>query len=179
MRHWKGFLTVLAVVGLAGTAAGAPAVGVFFDEGATQPYATFSGGMDVYHTAYVCAVDLDMILGGMAFKLQIDPRIHVMSAEYPNAIKLGEPTDGVQIGFERCRPAWGGAAVVGCVLTLWTGAEKMTNAEIRVVSHPTEGAIMLADCDAILQAVSGLTSFLTVSVGADETTWGAVKGLYQ
>ena len=38
---------------------------------------------------------------------------------------------------------------------------------------------MISDCDGNLTYVSGLTSFMSVTVDNDATTWGAVKGLYR
>ena len=182
MKSWKCILVTLAVVALASSAFAqlhGPGIGVYFDEAGTQQFASLPGGNTQYHTAYVYAVNADLWVGGMAFKLDMDPRIGVMAAEYPNAIKLGEPDSGVSIGFSDCRNGHVGNIVLGCILTLWTGTQLMTNAEIKVVDHPTEGGILLADCDAELFPVQGFSAFLTITVDAEPTTWGGVKGLYR
>jgi len=182
MRTWQGILLTLAVLALAVPAAAQPAppaIGVFFDTDATQQYASVSGGTNVFHTAYVFAVNLNQMVGGMAFRLLTDPAIHLMITEYPDAVSIGDPKDGVGIGFQMCQPGWSGTPVLGCTLTLWTGTELITNGELRVVANPDEGGIMISDCDGNLTAVSGLTSFLSVTVDNGSTTWGAVKGLYK
>jgi hypothetical protein len=179
MRTWKCILVAAAVVALASPAFAGGTIGVYFDEAGTQQVGTFEGGLTQYHTAYVIVVGADQWVAGAAFKLNLDPRINVMSAEYPDAIKLGEPADGVSIGFNDCRNGWFGENVTVCVLNLWTGTEKMTNALIQVVDHPTEGGILLSDCDGHLSASSGLSSFLTVVLDDAATSWGQVKGLYR
>jgi hypothetical protein len=182
MRTWKSILVTLAVVALATPVlaqTGMPAIGVFFDTHATQQFASVSGGTNVYHTAYVFAVNLDQMVGGMAFALQTDPAIHLMFAEYPDAVSIGDPKDGVGIGFEVCQPGWDGNPVLGCTMTLWTGTNLVENGELRIVANPDEGGIIVSDCDGNLTYVSGLTSFMSVTVGNDETTWGAVKDLYK
>ena len=180
MRFWKGILVMVTAMALAVPAvAQQPAIGVFFDEGATQQFAEFEGGTTQFHTAYVFAVDLDQMVGGMSFLVELDTAIHLMTTEYPNAINVGDPKDGVGIGFQQCRAGWGGTPVMGCILTLWTGTELITNGELRVVAHPHEGGIMISDCDGYLTPVSGLTSFLSITVDDEDTSWGAIKALYQ
>jgi hypothetical protein len=180
MKVWKSIFVAVAVLALAVPAfAQGKAIGVFFDEDATQQFASVMGGTNVYHTAYVYAVNCHQQVGGVAFKLNMDPRVHVWSAEYPNAIKFGEPEDGVAIGFTDCRPAWGGVPIQIMVLSLWTGNELMSNAEIKVVDHPTEGGILISDCTGTFTMAEGWSAFLTVTVDNDETSWGEVKGLYR
>ena len=65
------------------------------------------------------------------------------------------------------------------LVKLWTGAELMTNAEIEVVDHPREAGIYITDCEGYLTPVEGLTSFLTITVDDDDTSWGEVKTLYR
>jgi hypothetical protein len=170
MKVWKGFI-IVAVLALATTAIAQPsgkAIGVFFDEEATQQF-----------TVYVYAVNCHQQVGGAAFKMNFDPRVNVWAVDYPNAIKFGEPADGVSIGFTDCRPSWGGVPIEICVLTLWTGAELMTNAEIKVVDHPGEGGILIADCTGAFTMAEGMSAFLTVTVDDDDTSWGEVKSLYR
>ena len=179
MKVWKGIFVVLAIVAMAATAsAQTKTIGVYWDEDATMQFATRNGGVSHYHTAYVFACDCNQQLGGVSFKLDIDPRISLMSAEYPNAIKFGEPQSGISIGFTDCRPAWNNDDILCAELTLWTGMELMTDAEIKVVAHPIEG-LKVADCDAGLSDATGTSAFLTVTVDDDNTSWGHVKSLYR
>jgi hypothetical protein len=178
---WKSTLMTVAVVMMAATAAAqvhGPGIGVYFDEAATMNYATLPGGMGQTHTAYVYAVDSEMFVQGASFKLNLDPRIHVQAAQYPNALKIGEPEDGVDIGFTNCRLGFG-QPVLCCILTLWTGNDLMNNAEIKVVAHPSWGGIFLSNCEAVLYPVSGYNSYLTIAVPNDEVTWGSVKDMYR
>jgi hypothetical protein len=55
----------------------------------------------------------------------------------------------------------------------------MSNAEIKVVDHPTEGGILISDCTGTFTMAEGWSAFLTVTVDNDETSWGEVKGLYR
>jgi hypothetical protein len=182
MKGWKSILATLAVA-LVATGASAPVygagVGVYFDQDATQQFAFFEGGLDRFHTAYVIAVDTEMWVGGVAFQLNLDERIGLWSVEYPEALKMGEPQSGVLIGFHHCRNGHYGEVVVAAILNLWTGTALMTNAEIKIVAHPEEGAVMVADCEGVLHPVDGYNAFLTITVDTDETSWGAVKNLYR
>jgi type IV secretory pathway VirB2 component (pilin) len=179
MRTWKSILMAVALVALASPAMAGGSIGVYFDEAGTQMVGVFEGGMSQYHTAYVVAVGTEMWMGGAAFRVTLDPRIFIMSADYPDAIKLGEPADGVSVGFTDCRSGHEGNNVLVCVLQLWTGNELMTNAQIHVVDHPTEGGILVSDCSGHLSTATGVTTFLTVTVGDEPTSWGQVKGLYR
>jgi hypothetical protein len=182
MKFWKSIL-VVAVVALATGAWAQPplkAIGVFFDEDATSIYGEVAGGLTQYHTAYVCAVNMEQMVGGAAFKLVFDPEIHLFAAEYPNSVELGDiKAEGAAIGLNLCQSGYFGDPVVLAVLTLWTGNVMVNMGEISVVAHETEGGILVTDCNAVPTAVSGLTSFLTVTTDEDATSWGGVKSLYQ
>jgi hypothetical protein len=102
-----------------------------------------------------------------------------MGATYPDAIKFGEPTEGVSIGFTDCRPAWDGQPILAAILTLWTGTELMTDAEIKVVAHPREGAVLISDCLGQLTPADGYSCYLTVAVDDGDVSWGNVKALYR
>ena len=78
MKSWKGIIVMAALVALAASASAQPtgkAIAVFWDDEATQQFASMQGGTNVYHTAYVFAVNCHQQIGGMAFKLDLDPRI--------------------------------------------------------------------------------------------------------
>jgi hypothetical protein len=182
MRFWKGFIMTVALVAIAASASAQTpprAVAVFWDEAATQQYATLAGGINVFHTAYVFIVNNWEHVGGVSFMLEVDPRVQIMGAMYPEAIKFGEPTEGVSIGFMNCHYGWYGEPILATVLTLWTGTELMTNAEIKVVDHPHEQGIKISDCQGQLADAEGWSAYLTVAVDNDDTSWGAFKAMYR
>jgi len=155
-----------------------PKIGIYFDTAATQTQGTFNGGFDTYHTAYIFAVDTEKLVGGAAFKLTMDARISLLSATFPAGVQIGTLLEGIQIGFTDCAPGFYGTPVLCSTLTLWTGANLLADAELRIDPYPLAGVIQLADCDGIITNVAGGTATLTIPVGAESDTWGQVKALY-
>ncbi len=179
MKVWKSILVTVAVVALAGTASAATSIGIYWDQEGTQQSASYSGGSHTYHPAYVVITEAEMMVGGAAFMVELDEAIYVVGVDYPDAISLGDLKEGVGIGFQTCVAGWESEPVVCAVLNLWTGTQLLTDGELRVVAHPQEGGVWVSDCEGTLYAATGLTSYLTITVDADETSWGAVKGLYK
>ncbi len=163
MRTWHGFLTAMLVVALAGTAsAQGPALGVFFDEGATQTAATFEGGLDMTYTAYIYAVNANQTVGGVAFQLVKDSRITILNATFPAGIQIGELSAGIQVGFTECFYAYENEPVLVATMTLYTGPYSFENGELEIAPYPRAGAIQLSDCQGNLQEIQGMMSSMTI-----------------
>jgi len=155
-----------------------PAIGVFFDEAATQTNGTFGGGVAEIHTAYICAVHTEQPVGGAAFRLTHDARITLWGATYPAGVQIGTLTEGIQIGFTDCYAGFFGVPVLLSTLSLWTGDQLLDNAQLSIVAYPFTGTIQISDCVGNLRTVGGGTAYLNIPVGAESDSWGQVKVLY-
>jgi hypothetical protein len=153
-------------------------VGVFWDQAGAETNLSENGGYDVTHTAYILAVDTEQTVGGVAFQLQLDPRITLTNAAFPAGIQVGTLTDGIQVGFTNCYFGYYGNPVLISTLTLWTGNNLMSNAALDILPYPPAGVVQLADCNAVIRPVLGGRATLTIPVPAEEHSWGQVKNLY-
>ncbi|MHB8079123.1 MAG: hypothetical protein ACYDIE_07700 [Candidatus Krumholzibacteriia bacterium] len=164
MRTWQGILLALALTAMAGTAVAEPAtaIGVYYDTAATQTSYTFEGGPAAYLTAYIYTTNTEQTVGGAAFKLDLDPRITMLAADFPAGIQIGTLTSGIQIGMTECFIGYFGVPTRLATLTLWTNQYSMENAEMTISAYPRTGTIQLSDCEGNLRVVDGLTSYLTV-----------------
>ncbi len=180
MKNWKGLLFALALVAVAVPAlAQETVIGVYWDTDATEFVATLGGGTGTFHTAYVMVKDAEQVVGGMAFKLVLDPRILLVHTAYPNAINVGDPLAGVQVALLDPAIAFFGVPAQACVLTLTTLDELMTNAPLTITNHPGYPEPVIANALGEQRYVGGWTSYLTVPVPADDTSWGEMKTLFR
>lgn len=155
-----------------------PTVGIFFDEAATTNYGTFNGGMDQFHTAYIMAVNTESTVGGAAYKLELDPHITLLADTYPAGLQIGAPLTGIQVGFTECFIGYYGVPVRVSTLTLWTGANLLNEAQMRITAYPPAGTVQLSDCEGNLRNVAGGTAYLTIPVAAENHSWSQIKTLY-
>ncbi len=174
-------LVIMVVIALAATvnAAGSRAIGVYFDEEARNNNASFIGGYDVVHTAYVCVTNSEMRVAGAAFKLELDPQILLLTATYPAGLAIGDVTAGVEVGMTDPVVAVMGDAAVVCTMQLTTLDQLMVGAELRVVNHPNYANPIVSDADGVLWDCTGITSYLTIPVENEMKSWGEVKALFQ
>lgn len=160
-------LILFAVPALAQT----PNVGVYFNTAGTQNTAVFNGGVDETHTAFVLA-RAEMLIGGAAFKLTLDPRIVVLGVAYPMGVQFGELATGVEVGLTEPLSGYFGVPVLIATLTLWTGANLIANGEINVVGHPAYGdMVVVANAGGDLFPGEGRTALLTIPVSAGDGSW--------
>jgi len=155
-----------------------PTVGIFFDAAATSVYGTFNGGYDQYHTAYIMAVNTESTVGGAAYKLELDSHINLMAHTYPAGLQIGEPLTGIQVAFTDCFVGYFGVPVRVSTLTLWTGANLLSEAELRITAYPQAGVVQLSDCEGNLRSVAGGTAYLTIPVATENQSWSQIKTLY-
>lgn len=174
-------LIALALAACAAVPAAAQqsSIGVYFNAAGTQSTATLNGGYDELHTAYVIGFG-EMLLGGAAFKLDLDPRIVLVNATFPVGVQIGDLVNGIEIGFQEPEIGFFGRPVRLATLTLFTGANLFANAQLGVSPYLTKyNAVVVADGNGNLFEAEGRTAFLTIPVPSVSSTWGQVKGLYQ
>ena len=155
-----------------------PEIGVFFDEAATLTTAIKNGGFTEIHNAWIMIRGAEMVVGGAAFKLTLDPRIFLLNATYANGLNLGTVTTGVEMGLYNNVPVFGADAALLVSLELTTFVNLMTDAELVIGAHPNYDTVKVADSNAIMWNADGLTSLLTIPVGTENMAWGSVKSLY-
>ncbi len=178
LANCLGEMTYIAGLSSSLTITPQPQVGIYFDLAATNAHATFNGGVDVFHTAYIMITNAEQTVGGAAFKLTMDPRIQLLNATFPAGVQIGQLTDGTQIGFTDCYAGFFGNPVLCATLTLWTGMNLLSNAELRIDPYPMTGIVQIANCLGELRTVGGGVATLTIPVGVETDSWGGVKSLY-
>ncbi len=178
MKTWKSIL-VIAIIALATSAFAQPAIGVFFDEAGTLDHATPNGGLGEIHTAYVCAVNSEMMVAGASFKLVLDPQILLLTATYPAGLAVGEIAAGVDIGITTPIAAFFGDAAVLATLQLTTFDNLMDHAPMTITNHPNYATPIVADSLANLYPATGLVSHLSIVIANETKSWSEVKNLFQ
>ncbi len=152
---------------------------VFWDTAGTQTNLVTNGGYDVSHTAYLLVVDSEQTVGGVSYKLDIDPRISLTGHTYPAGIQIGTPLEGIQVGMTDCYYGFYGQPVLISTLTFWTGNQIINDGYIDVVAYPPAGAIQLVDCQGMLRVIDGGRAMLNVVVSTEDKSWGEIKNLYE
>jgi len=155
-----------------------PGVGIYFDTAATSNVGSFNGGYDTYHTAYVIATNAEATVGGAAYKLELDSRITLLAHTYPAGIQIGDPISGIQVGFTDCYVGYYGVPVLVSTLTLWTGNQLLSDAQMSITAYPPAGVVQLSDCEGNLRSVAGGTAYLSIPVAAENQSWSQIKTLY-
>ena len=181
MKNWKWIFAVCVVAILAfavSSYAQDPTLGVYFDEDATQYFASYNGGLGEIHTAYVFATNAEQMVAGMAFKLTLDPQIMLLQTVFPEGLAIGNITDGIEIGLSEPVTAYYGVPALAATLTLTTFENLMNNAPLTISAHPSYAAPVISDHTGNLTEVLGWTSYLSIPVSNDEVSWGSVKALY-
>jgi len=168
----------LSVAILPVTCCAAAQVGVFFDREATRDVWSCHGSEVQVFTAYVIATGTEQMIGGAAYRLELDPHLQLVSAIYPAGIQIGDPMrTGVQVGFTECASGCYNTPVLISTLTLWREAW-VYDAGLCITPYPPAGVVQIADCNGIIREVAGGCAWLWDPVPADVETWGAVKQLY-
>ncbi|MDO9693155.1 MAG: hypothetical protein Q7W56_00330 [Candidatus Latescibacteria bacterium] len=155
-----------------------PEIGVFWDEDGIETVSTQNGGFTEIHNAWIMIRNAEMMVGGAAFKLVLDPRIMILSATPVDGLIFGSLTTGVEIGLYSYLPVFGTDPGLLYTLQMTTFNNLMVNAELQIVNHPNYDAPKVADNSAVAWTANGLTSYLTIPVETEEMSWGQVKSLY-
>ncbi|MDO9171116.1 MAG: hypothetical protein Q7W29_04700, partial [bacterium] len=140
--------------------------------------ATQNGGVTEIHNAWILVRNAEMMVGGAAFKLNIDPRVLILNATPAAGLIFGNPATGVEMGLYSYLPVFGTDPGLLYTLQLSTLNYLMVDAQLQIVNHPSYDAPKVADNNAVQWTADGLTSLLTIVVGAEEMSWGQVKSLY-
>lgn len=156
-----------------------PHIGVYFDEDGTEPALVTNGGVGVVHHAWIVVKEAEMLVGGAAFKLVIDPLIMIGAATHPDALVLGSLTTGVEMGLYNYIPVFGTDAGVLYSLDLMTFDNVMEDAPLTITNHPLYDAPVVADNNAYQFEAVGETGLLTIVVPTEAKAWGEVKNLYR
>lgn len=154
-----------------------PSVGVYFDEAGTQNTAFLPGDYFPPHTAYVIAF-AEALVGGAAFKLDVYPEILVLQTTYPAGLQIGDPLAGVEIGLTEPQIGYDHLPVRLADLTIYL-PDLMDFARLNTIPHPNYPAVTISDQNGNLFPAVGRCAWITVPVSNDDSTWGAVKKLYQ
>lgn len=179
MKTCNSLFVIVAILAFATAAlAQGPSIGVFFDTAGTQSSASLNGGLGEIHTAYVCGVDAEMMVGGASFRLVLDPQILLLTATYPEGLAVGEIAAGVDLGLTNPIPAFLGDAAVLCTLQLTTFDNLMDNAPLTITNHPNYASPILADSMANLYPADGLTGYLSIPVPTESMTMSQIKTLF-
>jgi hypothetical protein len=161
-----------------------PMMGVYF---------TYSGGQMYYNPmpteefyGYVYSQGSDCYLNAAEFALELPPGIALIGYTVPDgALQLGSLPAGISLAFF---PPMDGFTQSNLLATLhffavdWCDASggTMVDTPLRVIPHPDTGLIQ-GSCfpENYLFQYVGLTSTLCpLTVGVQETNWGAIKSLF-
>jgi len=155
-----------------------PTLRVYFDEEGTETAAERNGGLGEVHSAYIMVREAEMMVGGAAFKLVMDPLIMLGNAQYASGFVIGSVTSGVEMGLYEYLPVFGTAPGLLVSMDLITFDNLMDHAELTIVAHDNYDWPMVADNNALQHPSDGLTSYLTIAVPSEQKSWGDVKSLY-
>ncbi|MBK7702385.1 MAG: hypothetical protein IPI34_05550 [bacterium] len=155
-----------------------PEIGLFWDAEGTETVSTQNGGFTEIHNAWIMVRNAEMMVGGAAFKLNLDPRVMILNATPAAGLIFGNPASGVEMGLYSYLPVFGSDPGLLYTLQLSTLNYLMVNAELAIVNHPEYDAPKVADNNAVQWSADGLTSYLTIPVETEQMSWGQVKSLY-
>ncbi len=156
-----------------------PTIGVYWDEAGTLTHLDTNGGIGVTHTAYIMVKEAEMVVGGVTFKLELDPLIMLGSVVPVDALILGSLSSGVEIGLYTYMPVFGPEVGLLYTIDLITFDNLMTDAQLTITNHPNYSYPIVADNNAYPFNAEGLISTLTIVVPTENKAWGEVKSLYQ
>lgn len=93
------------MLGLAATAMATPSIGVFFDTAGDN--ANFVGEPSVIHDGYILVNNADMMVGGVAFKLESEGGFTLFNEQWLDNIHVGDLLTGIEVGFTSALPQFG------------------------------------------------------------------------
>ncbi len=135
-----------------------PTIGVYYDEEATNLYG-FCGLIPDMATGYIVVKDVEQLLGGAAFAIDVDPQVTVGSVVWADGQIMGTYATGVEIGLYQPMPVFGDQFGVLGEMSLYS-LTNVNNAPITVTSHPNYATPVVADVNALQYEAEGLTSYI-------------------
>jgi len=160
MKNWKCAIVAVVVLAFAGGAWAVPSIGVYFDEAGTTTGQTIEPAPFMGH-GYVLIKDAQMLVGGAAFSIDIDPQISYLWHQVPNLGLYFGDLAGMEIGLYEFIPVFADeGALLGTFDFYATGS--VVHAPITVSAHPSYEAPIVADNMGTQSEAEGLTTHLTV-----------------
>ncbi|MBC8422937.1 hypothetical protein H8E07_02325 [bacterium] len=160
MKNWKCAIVAVVVLAFAGGAWAVPSIGVYFDEAGTSTSQTIEPAPVMGH-GYVLIKDAEMLVGGAAFSIDIDPQISYLWHQVPNLGLYFGDLAGMEIGLYEFIPVFeDGGALLGTFDFYATGS--VVHAPITVSEHPNYAAPIVADNMGTQSEAEGLTTYLTI-----------------
>lgn len=179
MKNWKCAFVAVVVLALAGGAWAVPSIGVYFDENGATTSQTIEPA-PYMGTGYVLVKDADMLVGGAAFAIDIDPQISYLWHQVPNLGLYFGDLEGMEVGLYDFIPVFtDDCALLGTFDFYATGT--VVHAPITVGAHPSYPTPVVADNQGTQSAAEGVTTHLTVhstpTVGVYFDEAGTVRDL--
>jgi len=161
MKNWKCTIVAVAVLAFASLSVAQPTIGVYFDEAGTSLDASIEP-LPGMATGYVLIKDANMLVGGAAFSIDIDPAItYIFNPLTEQGLYLGNES-GLEIGLYNWIPVFDPED--GALLATFSfySTLPVLNGAISVGAHPNYATPVVANSDAIEFEAEGLTSYLTI-----------------
>jgi hypothetical protein len=160
MKNWKCAFVAVVVLALAGGAVAEPTIGVYFDAEGTNTNAIIEPA-PYLGSGYLLVKNADMLVGGAAFSVDIDPALSYIWHEVPGLGLYFGDLAGLEVGLYDWIPVFeDDGALFGTFDLYATGT--VFRAPISVGTHPSYATPVIADNMGTQFEASGLTSTLTV-----------------
>ncbi|MBU0740807.1 hypothetical protein KKG45_04480 [bacterium] len=161
MKNWKCAFVAIVVFALAGLAVAEPNIGVYFDEAGTVTNATIEP-LPAMGTGYLYVKNADLLVGGAAFAVDIDPGITTFFHEVPELGLYFGDLEGLEVGLYQWIPVFGpdDGALLGTFDFYST--TPVILGEITVGSHPNYTTPIVASSEGVQYEATGITTHLTI-----------------
>jgi hypothetical protein len=183
MRFAKILVMALLAVSVVGVWTSANAqtgyVAVYFNQGMSLEQKDCPGA-SVIDTLYIGAVNWNMFLAGIQFKVNYPATFSTVIDEDNGWAHVGTTATGYATGFGVPQNGYL-PVLVTRVIVIWNCNDcSSTNVPITVVGHPFLGGTVTATRwpDNVKIDGIGLEALICATVPTEETTWGKVKSLY-
>ncbi len=161
MKNWKCAIVAVVVLAFASLAVAQPTIGVYFDE-AGASLDTSVEPLPGIATGYLLIKDANMLVGGAAFSINIDPALtYNFNPLTEQGMFLGDES-GLEIGLYNWMPIFD-PEDVGLLATFsFYSLTQVIGAEISIGSHPNYSTPIVANSESVQFEAEGLTSHLTI-----------------
>ena len=191
MKNWKCAIVAVAVLAFASLSVAQPTIGVYFDEAGTN----LDGNIEPLPgmaTGYLLIKDANMLVGGAAFSIDIDPALtYIYNPQLDAGLFVGDES-GVEIGLYDWMPVFDPED--GALLATFSfySPTAVLGGEISIGAHPSYATPIVANSEGMQFEAEGLTSYLTihsiptigvyfddVGMNADEVTNGGIGVVHE
>ena len=175
-------LLVICLIGATNVSAQVPNIAVYFDDINTETVVCQGSILD---TLYVVAQNMGTFINGVEYSISgLNNSLFAYVAEFPAALNpysfaIGASPTGVSLGWGLPQNAFV-PFIVQRILIVWNCIECSNREFIIVQPHPATLFLGVAEFGSgNLISCVGLTATVCATVATHETTWGAVKSMYQ